>query len=224
MIPTGIFASQTLPSAIYNALYVVLDSTSLTGAEISIKDRLETYHNCSVTPISDETAVPDVSGYDFIIVGKVDSATLGTKYDTAAKPLMLLTSENYDELDISGANGTTRASQTAINIVDNTDYITTGFALGEVTISAGERLAGTTNAAAFGDDTVKLAAFSGDAVTTSLCLAYVKSGERMYFDVPAPDLRIIAPFNESGVSLLNTFGLALFDNCINALINPSLLT
>lgn len=207
----------------YNVL-MITGSASPNAEESEYISRLESNFNCTVTNYEDTAIEQDVSGYNFMIItGYADVASVGSKYSTAAINMMLMQPASMDELAIVGSNGTTRATQTAIYIQDNTDYLTSPFSVGNLTISSSERLGGNVNVGGFSADTVKLAAFESETISSSIVLAYVKSGDNMYLGTIAPALRMLVPFHNGGTASLTADGLTLFDRCINALIDPNLL-
>ncbi len=224
MIPSGIFSqSTTVSTPSFNALFVVLDKNSPTVAEQGITTRLENNHNCVVTYISDEDTEALASGYDFAIIGNIDTATLGTKYRDIILNWMLFKGSSHDELNVNSSNGTTRTPITTLDVTDNTNYLTNHFSSGSNVISTGERMACNAFPANVPSGAVQLANLDEtEAGLPNRSLYYIKQGNSLSSGT-APALRLVVPFYEDGLTNLNADGLSLFDKCIDSLKDPSLL-
>lgn len=222
MIPVGIF-SQSASSEVFNVLFVIEDKTSPTTAEANIKSRLESNHSCNVTYISDEDPEPSASLYDFAIIGDVDTLVLGTKYKDIVLNWMLFKGSSHDELNVSASNGTTRTGVTALDIQNTSNYLTSHFSgTGDQTIGTPQRMSCNGFTVSTPSGAVVVAKLPASILTPNDALFYIKQGNSLISGT-APALRIAAPFYDDGVDNLNADGLLLFDKCIDALKDPSLL-
>jgi hypothetical protein len=156
-------------------------------------------------------------GYDALVISStITSSDARDKFeDTAAGVLNweeALQKDTTGDFQLSTATAKP-TTQTQINIVDNTHYITSGFSTGLLTIfSSGtetEVLTGT-----YGSGVNVLAQSSG--VSSEAALAYVETGGGLLGDgspgnpSTADGRRVTFPITDSGFSNLNANGLTLF--------------
>lgn len=156
-----------------DVLLIVRDSGSLTAEESAARTLLEGRGD-TVTLINDETAVPgDLSGYAAAVNVMAIPATVGTKWKSAAVPLVVCSSFLWDtEHDLCSAAGS--YTKTQLDITDDSHPLAGGLS-GTVTFASAGSSTGGVNAAHDGPDAIRVADVNG-AAGNACILAYEQGG------------------------------------------------
>jgi hypothetical protein len=200
-------------------LFVVKDPFSLTSQEADRKALIESW-GYTVTLIDDDDTQ---TNFDLAVLEnnvayvsqEVHPGTLDTKLRGASIGVLNEDLDLFDEFGISGDSGW-RMSQSSIDIIDNTHYITSPFAIGDLTIVSSTQTFNLTYSPLAPDLHVLAETPSG---TVKTALSVLETGAQLYGGGTAAGRRVQLPWDPGGglfdIAALNTDGLTIMKRAID---------
>lgn len=204
-VSTGASINVTTLAA-QTVLFVVADATSLNAADTDLKSKMEAL-GWTVTAKSDETAEGTVTQSVIVISESIAVATLGTKYRTNTKGLLLIDRGVVDNLSFGSTDGSAATALLNINIVNNTHPITTGFSTGNINVLDETRQMTIVPKSGLGSGAVTLAEQPGSS-TQAMLFTY-ETGTSMDGGFSAPARRAFISLHTYSEDLLAD-GITLF--------------
>ena len=195
-------------------LLIVGTSTGLTTEDTNIKSRLETNLGHTVT-IADDADAEVASGYALVIGAEsCGSSTLVNKYRSSAMPYMALKMGVWGDCEFASIDGTTLATQTAVDLASaNTGHaLAAGLGAGTHTIKSAAATLGHSGTSTFGTGVIKV--FTTTGSTTQFFEFAYESGASMDAGFIAPARRIALGWANVG-GTTNATGWAIFDAAVN---------
>lgn len=192
--------------AAQTVLFVVADAGALGADDTNLKTKIEAL-GWTVTVRSDETAEGTVTQSVVVISTSVTVASLGTKYRTVAKGVLLIDRGVVDNLSFGSADGTAATAWLNMNIVNTAHPITAGFSTGNINILDETRQMTIVTKSTLGAGATTLAEQPG--VSTQSMLFCYETGGSMDGGYSAPARRVFIPLHSYAEDLL-VDGITLF--------------
>jgi len=167
-----------------------------------------------------DIAAPDATSADadgkklIVVSSSVTSADVNTKFRGAAVPLLFWEASNLDDngFEANNVNGTTAATQTAINIVNASHPIAAGLPAGLLTVySAPDTISTFTAPPAVVPAGVIVANTADNATPVIVAIEKGAALNTLTDPATAPERRVFFFIQDNGFSVLNADGIKLFD-------------